>query len=213
MTYVYWDIETEPLPPEAVNPFRPEFTAPSNYKDPVKIESYVTDKSAEWEEKLALDGKTARIICAGVAIDSDAAVIVEGEEGTILRSLLDLFDNAIERGAAIIGFNSERFDWPFFRHRCLLRGMGFPMKFLSPWKGRYYWRENLKDVYTLWTLGQTIGSVSNSLDNVAKAFGLDGKTGDGADFAALYRTDPEAARAYLLHDVELTRALWQRLSI
>ena len=213
MTYVYWDLETEPLTPGEIAKFRPTFEAPSNFKDPAKIEARLREQAAEWDEKVALDAKTARILAAGVAIDSDPAITVEGTEAQIIGSLLELFENAVNRGSSIIGFNSERFDWPFLRHRALIGGIHFPRNFLSPWKGRFYWNENLKDTYLLWTMGQSVGTVSNGLDNLARAFGLEGKLGNGANFAELYREDPEAARAYLKQDVELTRALWQRLNI
>jgi hypothetical protein len=212
MTYVFWDIETERLATESVLPYKPEFKAPSNYRDPDKIAANVAEQESEWLDKLALDAKTSRILAAGIAIDNDPPTVVEGDEKVIISSLLDLFVGNLNRGGAIVGFNSERFDWPFLRHRCLLSGIPFSPRFLAPWKGRFYWSEHLKDAYLHWTLGQQVGSVGNGMDNLAIAFGLPRKLGDGSQFAELYHTNRPAALDYLKHDVELTRALWQRVS-
>src|SRR4030095_5808179 len=66
--YPLWDvidIETCPVPPLAALPFAPDFNAPSNYKDPVKIAEYKKLAESEWLESSALRSTTGRICAVG----------------------------------------------------------------------------------------------------------------------------------------------------
>ena len=63
MRYRILDLETVGLPEakEWVDPLK----APSNYKDPLKIDAYIKEAEAERVEKFALDADCNRIVALG----------------------------------------------------------------------------------------------------------------------------------------------------
>src|SRR5688572_8585619 len=63
---ITFDIETAPLPDEQIAPFVPEFSAPSNYKDPEKIKAYIEGEKVKWLEQAALSPLTGRVVAIGI---------------------------------------------------------------------------------------------------------------------------------------------------
>jgi len=60
---LYFDIETGAAPD--AEKFKPEFEAPGNIKDPVKIAAAIQDKENEWRDRLALSAITGQVLFCG----------------------------------------------------------------------------------------------------------------------------------------------------
>jgi hypothetical protein len=202
-------LECEGRPELEIADLAPEFTAPANYKDPVKVAAYIEDARREWLAKAALSPLTGSILLAAVAEDDGPVEFIEGDEAAVVRGMLDRLTATIAQGGRCVGFNCHHFDLPYLRQRALLLGVGFPRVLLSEWRGRLSWHERLVDLALLWDFGPRPAC---SLDVLARAFGLPGKTGDfGPHFGSLYRTHRDEALRYAGQDVELVRQLHARL--
>lgn len=199
------DLETGPRPDAA--DFLPPLEAPANYRDPEKIAAYLAERRAKQLADAALSAETGRILCAGLLRHGqEPQFIGDDDEGTLLRRF---WRDLVTRDATdcFVGFCSHRFDWPFAVRRSYALGVPVPDWF--PKDGRYP-RHAFTDLAELWQAGDRTESIS--LDRLARLCGLPGKTGNGADFARLWREDPPAALAYLRQDLELTRDLWARMA-
>lgn len=199
---IIFDIETGPLPIEQLIEQRPEFEAPSNYGNHVKIEAYIKKQEEKWLEKAALNAATGQILAIGIlGVDGDdqnLSIIDQHEYSE--RDLLIHFWDMVTTSQITkwIGFNIFGFDLPFLFRRSLVHGVtpSFPIRNNRYWDHRFI---DLMDVYTCGNRDQRI-----SLDNLAKMVGLEGKSGSGADFEKWFYSDPNRARAYLTKDLELT---------
>jgi hypothetical protein len=206
---LHWDLETEGRPEAEIVGLMPEFSAPGNYRDEAKIAAYIEDARREWLAKAALSPLTGRILLAAVAEDDGPVEFIEGTEEHVVATVLARFTAAIAQGGRAVGFNCHHFDLPYLRQRALLLGVPFPRLLLSEFRGRLSWHERLVDLAALWSFG---GRPECSLDVLARAFGLPGKTGDfGACYSALYRTNRDETLRYAAQDVTLVRALYARL--
>lgn len=99
-------------------------SAPSTYKDPVKIAEYVQAKTAERAGKAALDLDLARISMIGLYLDCgfvSRQVATEIDEAEALRWLFRLVDDC-----TIVTFNGLRYDLPLILRRCLYLGVTAP---------------------------------------------------------------------------------------
>lgn len=211
MKLLAWDLEMEPKPAAEIVGLMPAFEPPSNYRDPQKIAENVEAQRRAWLDRAALSPLTGRILLACVAEDDGPAEFIEGDEAAVVRGVLDRLTATIAAGGRCVGFNVHGFDLPFLRQRALLLGLPFPRVLLNEFRGRLGWHERLIDLLDLWSFGGRTRDLV-SLDALAKAFGLPGKTGDfGPHFGALYRENRSAALEYAGQDVELVRALYARL--
>lgn len=203
------DIETCPLSEAELAPFMPQFEAPSNYKDAAKIAAAIEEKKKAWLDGCALDALTARVLAIGLMIDSQFVLISEpATEATMIHEFFD----AIQAGPCgqlhhIVGFNICQFDLPMLIRRAWRLGVQVP---LGLRRGRY-WGDNITDLRDVWQMGDR--QAHGSLDTIAKHLGVGAKTGNGKDFAALWRTDRMAAEGYLRTDLSLTAAIAKKLGV
>jgi hypothetical protein len=106
-------------------------------------------------------------------------------------------------GCPLVGFNSNYFDLPMLYQRSMFYGLPVP----ALRRGRY-WRDWCVDLKDLWACGAYGGELARgTLDEIARFFGIAGKTGKGAEFAEKFRGTPESqaeALKYLANDVEMT---------
>lgn len=140
-----------------------------------------------------------------VYIDSQAAAS-HGEIG-LLQRFWARYTKCVSAGAPLIGFNSLAFDLPFMMRRSWLLGVTIPMGLLD--KGRY-WNPILVDLLAIWRCGQFGGGGFNgsiSLNRLALAMGIPGKSGSGAEFARLWVEDRVAAIDYLRQDIIVTDSI------
>ncbi len=133
-TYLVFDIET------AANARAPDYyksktyEAPSNYKDPAKIEAAILEKRQADMERAALSWWTGRVLCVSATpVNGPAALISATFSGVDEREvLLDFFDylaatQARGGGRVIpIGKASDIFDIPFLIGRAMAHDLGVP---------------------------------------------------------------------------------------
>jgi hypothetical protein len=211
MNALVFDIETGPEVGEVLSEMEPEFTAPANFKDPVKIAEKVEGQRVAWRDRAALCATTGRVLAIGTMLDGDVQLLAVDEGEPFLEAdLLDAFWRlAAPQGSwrHLIGFNSNRFDIPFLIRRSYKLGVNVPYGALN---GRYL-NPRFVDLMDTWKLGDFQASIS--LDRLAKHLGVGAKNGDGARFAALLEEDRAAALDYLRNDIEMTVAVARKLGV
>jgi len=200
------DIETGPGPLAKIEPLLPPIAAPSNWKDPAKIEAYLAEKRESLIADAALSAVTGRVLAVGLLRDADPWFITDENEGDLLGKTWRELD-CRKAGESVVTFCGHRFDLPFLARRSWALGVPVPVWF--PRDGRFP-RRAFTDLAEVWACGDRSETIS--LDRLAKLVGLPGKTGDGADFARLFATDRKAALDYLANDLRLTRAIFERLA-
>ena len=206
MNHYIFDIETVPLPTDQLEVIMPVFDPES-----VKVGNYGPEKAAEKIEKArleqfnrfmrdaALSALTGQVAMIGIRDESANTYIFSlPDEKTIISEWLRIFDR--ERGAHWIGFNISNFDLPFLIRRAWFHRLAIPYGIL---KGRYL-SSRFTDLLQLWTASEYSNRFEVSLAELSKFFGAGTKTEDGAKFAELLRYKPDAARAYLANDLEIT---------
>jgi DNA polymerase elongation subunit (family B) len=204
---IVFDIETGALPfGELVIPaFNPADVKLGNTKDPDKIaerirqaeENHVTD----YIKNAALDALSGQVLCIGYRLDRNEPAILSSDadgEAAMLRQWWELLD-AWERHTRIIGFNIKAFDLPFLIKRSWKHRVTVPYWIRN---GRY-WNDLIVDLREVWQLGDN--RAHGSLGAISRHLGLGEKTGNGADFANLWKTNRQAAIDYCLQDVKLTQ--------
>src|SRR5262245_2987455 len=105
-----FDIETVPLPDAADYLEVPE--APSNYRDPVKIEAYIAEKQQEAVLRAGLDVDLCQIVAIGWCLEGEPVQSMTlaqfgGDEGLMIRSFWQ-----IARDRHLVGYNCLGFDLP-----------------------------------------------------------------------------------------------------
>lgn len=226
---IFLDIETIPaqdadviaLLREEAEQEKAAIAAPSNYKDPEKIASYIAEKTAsidlafgERYRKTSLDGAYGQIVCAGVAIDDDAPQVFwqpdwQNGESAILRALFDYIGSVTRPGnlPTYIGHNVANFDLRFIWQRAAIHGIAPPLRFpitLSPWDDRVY------DTMFEWAgRGQYV-----SLNKLCRVFGLPGKGDMDGSKVWDYVQDGRILDVvdYCKQDVARVREIYRRMS-
>ena len=204
-----FDLETAALPLEEIVHLKPQFNAPSNWKDPAKIADNIAEQEKKWLTEAALNPLTGRILVVGIKEFGREPEYLEGNERDILQHLWDRigYDAHYERwyGHAIHGF-----DLPFAVKRSWLHGIPVPMNTLFSDNG-FINRRRFVDTMLAFQCGDR-GSDYVGLDMVAKFFGMPGKTEDiGKDFGFIYGTDRPRALSYLARDLEIVEGVAVRM--
>tara|TARA_R110000824_G_scaffold401783_1_gene616203 strand:- start:26035 stop:26679 length:645 start_codon:yes stop_codon:yes gene_type:complete len=210
MKYTYFDIETGPLPDaellQMIKPFDASEVKLGNIKDPDKIAAKIHEREinhfADARDKAALSPLTGRVLAIGLltGLDEDC---LDSSEASILENFWRRFRNSTNY---FIGFNSNTFDLPFLIKRSWKHNVLVP---LSVRDGRY-WSKRFIDLRDTWQLGDR--QASGSLDRICCHFGLEGKNGNGKDFARLFELDKELALDYLRNDLRMTREVAERMN-
>jgi hypothetical protein len=198
----FFDFETGALEPDQLAEVQPEFKAARNLRDPIKIAADIEAKREAWYADAALSATTGRILATGRLSAGDLKIST-GDE----RDLLEEFWADWREGGRFIGFNCCRFDLPFAIRRSFVHALTVPPDVRA---GRY-WSAAVIDLREAWQCGDW--QAEGSLDSIARAFGLGGKSGNGADFANLLKTNPAEALEYLGNDLYLTRSIAERMNL
>ena len=212
MKKIYWDLETEGLPVSEIDKVMPEFDAPGNIKDPDKIKAAIDAKKQEFRDKAALKAITGKIIAFTFAADNDAPQMVTGSEADLIGLIVQALEDVTESRAHAYAWNGHGFDLPFLCQRGAVHGYRLFGLFCNNVRGRYYWDQGFIDPKAVWS-SYSLDHTGSSLKTVARVLGVGEKTGSGADFAGLLRTNPEQAKEYALADVTLLRGVVQRMGI
>lgn len=207
MKPLFIDIETAALPEAECQPFAPDFAAPKNIKDPVKIAEAIAAKKLAWQEDAALDARRARVLVVGVLGESLMFLHGEDEAETLLRAF-EQVQATLFHGERVVGHNLLAFDMPFLVRRAWHLKVPVPSNLRE---GRY-WNNLLTDTMDLWRMGMPLEQGRISLDHLAKHLGVGAKTGNGKDFAKLWETNRDEALAYLENDLRLTALCYERMT-
>lgn len=211
MRVTIFDIETGGLPEaqirSIIKPFDPKDVKHGNIKDLDKIQAKIDECRANYYtdilDKAALSALTGRVLAIGLLeVGGKFHLIANDDEKLMIAEFWTHFANTPGKW---VGFNSNRFDLPFLMRRSWALNMKLPRV-----RSGRYWVDEFVDLRDLWQCGDY--QAEGSLDNICRSFGLGGKAGDGADFAKLWVTDRTKAIDYLKRDVELTEAVYRRLT-
>lgn len=211
------DIETAPdemaVQRKVADP--PMFSAPSNYKDPAKIEAYVAERAASWagevREKAALSPTTGRVVAVGLWGLSTPApeVKVEADFPNYGEpKLLDWAQGVLAERRTVVTFNGSAFDLPFLRARFLKYGIPIPRILLPQPRYKVGRHVDLREWLTAWN-----NHATGTLEDWCFALvpGYVGHKGglSGEDVAHLVQVGEwEVLRGYCRRDVEATKSLF-----
>lgn len=203
---IIWDIETAPRPLAEIESLAPEFSAPDNYKDPVKIANYITERKADWLDKAALSPLTGSIVAIGYVTDGQFIDSIT-DEATMLRSLWATVQQGEYGSHAMVGFNTSRFDVQFCVKRSWLLNVPVPRNIM---KGRYVNDAIFTDLAEVWSCGNH-GEYA-SLKTLARYFGIGDKDESQSEhFGKLLLNNLAEAIRHLENDLRLTEAIADRL--
>ena len=204
---IIFDIETGPLPIDqlVIPPFDPSSVKVGNIKNPdliaERIQKAEETHAADYIRNAALDALSGQVLCIGYRLERDEPAILSSDadgEAAMLRQWWELL-NTWERQPRLIGFNIKAFDLPFLIKR------SWKHRITPPYWIRHgrYWNDLVVDLREVWQLGDN--RAHGSLGAISRHLGLGEKTGSGADFANLWKTNRQAAIDYCLQDVKLTQ--------
>jgi predicted PolB exonuclease-like 3'-5' exonuclease len=179
----------------------PEFVANKTLKDPEKIKADLENKKQDYIDESALFAERGYIVVIGIFDEARKTTFLEGDEKTILKAFWKLWSDTT---GAVIGHNIKGFDIPFLMRRSWLNGIPAPAGVI---RGRYL-TDRIIDTMELWSCGNYRETIS--LNNLAIAFGLPGKNGNGKDFAGQYMLGGDyrkKALEYLKNDLFLTHTV------
>jgi 3'-5' exonuclease len=179
---------------------------------------------AEWEktekpkliqkqlDEAALSAITGQVLAVGVITHTGGISLFHDlNESTVLTEFWNFYRSARQHNHASdwFGFNSTSFDLPFLFRRSIVNKIPPPPLFNE----RGYPLEHLRDLRAIWGCGDR--QAPGSLDVLCRLLGIGAKTGNGADFAKLYRDEStrEQALDYLRNDLLLTKQLAERLGV
>lgn len=239
---IVFDLETAPLldarayvdPPELqAEPDLSDVSAPSNWKDPVKIAAYMAEaipkriaehaaenakKLAEYEHTVtaeaALDFNLARIVALGWWVSGQRTVRLMRNQFEEREAIRDFW--AVAKGRMAVGFKVREFDAPMLMQRSFYLDVPYYRHDL----GRYSKGSPIIDLYDWFTFNDLRFRkvMPCTLKGVARRLGLSVTDAvGGADVPQLVAQDtPEswaAIEAHCASDVDLTVALAMRCGI
>lgn len=187
-------------------------TAARNLVDPIKIAADIAKRTAERDDKLALDWNVGRIVALGWWTAQAGTTVYRCEDESLEKAaLLSFWSLAKQR--VIVGFNVKAFDLRYLVQRSRLLRIPYPDLDLGK-----YGRGTIRDLYQDLTFSDGYndqGAMRRSLKAFAKRFGLPvPDETDGKDVPALIAAgDWEAVEAHCRADVDLTLALARRLGV
>ena len=213
MENIYLDCETLPTNDAVVKKYLLDnLSPPGNMKKAETIQAWLEDPAnlKNAVHKTGLSGLFGRLACIGVALDTGDVEIIEGEELSILKRLIEVIRKPMNGGGyeqnMLIGHNIDSFDAPFINQRMLVLGLGplFPFK-TKPWDA------NTADTMTMF------GSHNRDyikLVDLCMALNVDKPLDaiDGSQVAdAWARGEKEKVFEHCESDVIATRACYQRM--
>lgn len=214
MKTLFCDIETLPTDrQDVIDDIKANITAPGTYKKPESIAQWLEDnRDAEADKlvaKTALDGAFGRVLCIGMAFDDKPALVLHGDSEAETLSMFkaaicDLTQPEIQT-LQVVGHNVADFDLRFLFQRYVVNQIAPPP---LPFGKRY--NDQVFDTMTVFAGWKD----RISLDKLARALGIPGKGGiSGADVWPMYQAGRvQEILDYCKHDVELTRAVYKKLT-
>lgn len=209
--YLYFDIETAPLPMEKIAHLEPKFKAPSNYKTEEAIAKAISAKREEWYDQAALSPITGEIVYIGLLKDkefnSKGILETDNDEKALI---LDFFSK-LQADTILVGWNIRNFDIPYIIQRSWKYKLKLP-EILSQYMSNSYTCPYVLDLMQYFSCNT---KAYISLDNAAKFLDLGSKGGESGDlFAPKYFASKElraSAISYNNNELELLKLIHERL--
>lgn len=203
------DVETVGLP-DAADYLEP-VQAAKNLKDPEKIAADIASRTAERNDKLALDWNVGRIGALGWWVDGRTEIRCNEENGAEAIALQEFWEQARHR--CIVGFNVKGFDLRFMIQRSRYLGVTHPTLDLGK-----YSKQGIRDLFLDLTFNDGTydqGAMRRTLKQFCKRFGIPVVDDfDGKDMPALIAAgDWAAVSSHLTSDLGLTVALARKLGV
>ncbi len=175
--------------------------------EPLLQEVYERKKTrasfGEFLRGTSLSGNWGRILCIGIAFGDQPAEVLTGDESAILRE----FWQRVAHATLFVGHNALDFDLPFIWKRSVIHRV-------PPSVALTFERFRTAPIFDTMRVWDQWGPSSTGLDQLAKILGLQSsKQGiDGSQVYDYYRAGrQDDIYSYCKRDVELTRAVYQRL--
>src|SRR6185436_8685086 len=130
MRHLIIDVETTAI--DDVATYLEPVSAPSNYRDEVKIKEYIEQETKRQTDKAALDIDLARIVCLGFQLAGDEVpqtLLMKDElqETEMLGRFWDTFWKVyVPGGTVAVTFNGLGYDLPLLLRRSLYLGVTAP---------------------------------------------------------------------------------------
>lgn len=186
--------------------------AAKNLKDPEKIKADIKERTAERDEKLALDWNVGRIVAIAWWTEAGGTQVYLGKDEHSEATALMLFWREAKQ-RTIVGFNVKGFDLKFMVQRSRYLGIAYPQLDFSK-----YSRKGITDLYLDLTFNDGTydqGAMRRTLKQFAKRFGIPVPDAiDGKEIPALVAAgDWDAVLKHVTSDVELEVVLAKRLGV
>jgi DNA polymerase elongation subunit (family B) len=203
---MFFDIETAAN--EKMIPFLPEVTAPGNYKDPVKIASYILNKREKDESGMPLDIDFARIRAFSWAMGINSiptVILADNEEDE--RVILGRAWANIRSVTDIAGWNIRGFDLPILLRRAWALGVDIQ----DPIDFSRYGSNGVHDFMEIFYHGGNVpGPRARPLKFVAWLYGIDNPLPE-LNGSMVKDMDSRTLIEYAANDVVMVQKLARRL--
>lgn len=224
MSTLIFDIETGPRSNllETLPPFDPTAVKCGNIKDPLKIQAKIKESEENYyqdiADKAALHPMLGEILAIGCELHGTGGVqdgqflLLSGDPRKMLEEFWQLCTEGFGPYRNVVGWGIHTFDLRWLYQHSIKYGVTMPPNVIVQ---NRYWNNAFIDLKELWKCGERFGESSPipvGLDSVSRFLGAQGKNGDGADFAVLWKTEQQKAIEYLKNDVVLTRYLAQSMN-
>ena len=214
MNHVYVDIETLPAIQWVNDPARlkayVESRVPATRKKPETVEAWIAENGERILQETALDWRHGNLLCIGYAVNGWPVQTVYAENPTApgaVRKMLDRLADDVPEGATWVGHNLLGFDLRWLKYTALR--LDHRIAADIPFDK---WSKRVVDTMQVWAGPDP--RERTSLGDICAYLGIGEKAEDmhGSQvYAAWARGEHERIRRYCARDVELTRALHQKL--
>ena len=210
VTPIVFDVETCGLPNAEffLEPVQPA----KNLVDPVKVSADIEKRTAERNERVALDWNVGRIVAIGWWTEESGLIAhvcpTEADETAAIEAFW-----LTARHRTLVGYNIKGFDLRFLVQRSRYLGIAYPWLNFSK-----YDRKGVADLYLDLTFGDGTydqGAMRRTLHAFARRFGIAVEDEvHGKDIPALVEAGQwDDVRNHLMSDVALTLALARKLGV
>ena len=182
---------------------------------------YCERRKAEWlaatKRKAALSPLTGRVLTIAWGDSGNVTVAYDNSEAGNIDAWWRVCESQQRCGRRIVFHNGFNFDLPLLVRLSWLLDVTVPDWVMSVRGSRVYFNQDVfLDTLVAWGAGRPYKFVS--LDNLARAFGFEGKSEgcDGADFARMWHGTPEErelALEYAKQDVRVTYRIAQAMGL
>lgn len=186
---------------------------PKNYSKQETVDRWVAENGDQAFRKLALDKWRCEVLAISVAVNNSPVEVFLNGDGKSEADMLKLFSAYLDEAvkdrhrtfAHWVTFNGNAFDLPILWLRACKYGLSLLRQAIPSDK----WGRQSIDLRDRVLATDYRGS-TGGLDNVARFFGIETKTGNGSMvFDWFMSGDFDTLREYCVRDVEILRELHQ----